>query len=271
MDNVVCTPHLGASTEEAQTNVAVEGAGLLIDFFATGAIKQAVNMAPLDPATLEGLRGYLNMAHRLGLLLAQMDHHPTVECRLFYKGEAAKKDTRLISAAFAAGLLEHAMEEGVNIVNAEFLLRERGIELVEHRSTDIGDFSSLITAEVVTEARTSNASGTLFGSNMPRLVGLSGCQLESYLEGIMMVFAHRDMPGVIGKVGSVFGAHRINIAQMAVGRASEKPGGKAVGVLALDAQPPAEALAEVLALEPMDEARIVKLPPAGQLPSWLGS
>ena len=151
MPNVLCTPHLGASTEEAQTNVAVEAAELLIDFFTTGAIKQSVNMSPLDPKTLESLRGYLNVAYRLGLLLAQVDRCPPTSCRMSYKGEVAKKDTRLLSAAFAAGLLEHAMEQGVNIVNAEVLLRERGIELVEQRSTDIGDFSSMITAEVVSD------------------------------------------------------------------------------------------------------------------------
>ena len=184
MPGVLCTPHLGASTEEAQTNVAVEAAELLIDFFTTGAIKQSVNMSPLDPKTLAELRGYLNVAYRLGLLLAQMDHCPPTSCRLSYKGEVAKKDTRLLSSAFAAGLLEHAMAAGVNIVNAEVLLRERGIEVIEQRNTDIGDFSSLITAEVVTEKKTSTASGTLFGNNMPRLVQKGNCRLESYLDGI---------------------------------------------------------------------------------------
>ena len=112
MPGVLCTPHSGASTEEAQTNVAVEAAELLIDYFTTGAIKQSVNMSPLDPATLAELRGYLNVAYRLGLLLSQMTHNPPSSCRLSYKGEVAKKNTRLLSAAFAAGLLEHAMCQG---------------------------------------------------------------------------------------------------------------------------------------------------------------
>ena len=182
----------------------------------------------------------------------------------------AKKDTRLLSAAFAAGLLEHAMEQGVNIVNAEVLLRERGIELVEQRTTDIGDFSSLITAEVVSEEKTSIAAGTLFGNNMPRLVQKGGCRLESYLDGMLMIFFHRDMPGVIGKVGSIFGRHRVNIAQMSVGRPTDKPGGDAIGVLSLDSAPPAEALAEVQALPQVTRAIIVRLPPAGEMPAWLG-
>ena len=270
MPGVLCTPHLGASTEEAQTSVAVEAAELLIDFFTTGAIKQSVNMSPLDPKTLEEMRGYLNVSYRLGLLLAQMDHCPPTSCRLSYKGEVARKDTRLISSAFAAGLLETALASGVNIVNAEVLLRERGIELIEQRSAEIGDFSSLITAEVVSSKRTSIASGTLFGNNMPRLVQKGKCRLESYLDGILMIFAHRDTPGVIGKVGSIFGRHRVNIAQMSVGREADKPGGDAIGILSLDSAPPAEALAEVMAMAEVTQAWIVKLPASGELPAWMG-
>ena len=270
MPGVVCTPHLGASTEEAQASVAVEAAELLIDFFATGAIRQSVNISPLDPKTLETLRGYLNVAYRLGLLLAQVSHCPPTSCTLRYKGEVARKDTRLLSSAFAAGLLTHAMANEVNIVNAEVLLRERGIELVEERNTEIGDFSSLITAEVVSEDRTAVAAGTLFGHNMPRLVQKGDFRLESYLDGILLIFEHRDVPGVIGRVGNVFGKHRINIAQMSVGRSSDQPGGNAVGVLALDAQPPAEALAELLSVENVIKAWVVNLPPFGEMPTWMG-
>jgi D-3-phosphoglycerate dehydrogenase len=270
MPHVLCSPHLGASTEEAQSNVALEAAELLVDYFTTGAIRQSVNMSPLDPKTLEALRGYLNVAYRLGLLMAQVQHAPPVCCKLRYKGEVARKDTSLLSAAFAAGLMEYALEQKVNIVNAEVLLRERGIELVEERNTDVGDFSSLITAEVTSDERTAVASGTLFGNAMPRLVQKGNCRLESFLDGILFFFIHRDMPGVIGRVGNVFGKHRVNIAQMSVGRASNKPGGEAIGVLSLDAQPPAEAIAEVLALDSVMQAWIVKLPPAGHLPAWMG-
>jgi D-3-phosphoglycerate dehydrogenase len=269
MPNVLCTPHLGASTEEAQTNVAVEAAELLIDFFTTGAIKQSVNMSPLDPKTLESLRGYLNVAYRLGLLLAQENLGSPKCCRMSYKGEVAKKGTRLLSQAFAAGFLAHAVQ-GVNIVNAEVLLRERGIEVIEQRSTDVGDFSSLITAEVVGQEKTASAAGTLFGNAMPRLVQKDGCRLESFLDGTMMIFKHRDMPGVIGGIGTIFGRHKVNIAQMAVGRKTMEPGGDALAVLALDSIPPAEALAEVLALPQIARAWTVKLPPAGEMPSWLG-
>jgi len=270
MPGVLCTPHLGASTEEAQASVAVEAAELLIDFFTTGAIKQSVNMSPLDPKTLQALRGYLNTAYRLGLLLAQVNQSPPVSCKMRYTGEVAGKDTRLLSAAFAAGLLQHAMEADVNMVNAEILLRERGIELVEERSSDVGEFSSLITAEVDSRERTAVASGTLFGKNMPRLVEKGGCRLESCLHGILMFIRLRDMPGVIGKIGNVFGKHRINIAQMSVGRSTDEPGGEQMAVLSLDGRPPAESLAEALAMEPIKQAWVVKLPPADELPPWMG-
>jgi D-3-phosphoglycerate dehydrogenase len=270
MAGVLCTPHLGASTEEAQASVAVEAAELLIDFFTTGAIRQSVNMSPLDPQTLADIRGHLDVAYRLGLLLAQMDRCPPTTCRLSYEGEVADKDTRLLSAAFAAGLLQQALEAEVNIVNAEVLLRERGIELVEQRSREVHDFTSTITAEVVTEKRTSTACGALLGNNMPRLVGKDGCRLESPLAGVLTILVYQDTPGVIGKVGSIFGNHRVNIAQMSVGRAADRPGGEATGVLSLDWQPPSEALAEVLALEEMRRAWIVRLPPAGEAPPWMG-
>jgi len=268
LPNVVCTPHLGASTEEAQATVAVEAAELLIDFFTTGTIRQSVNTSPLDAATREALRGYLNLAYRLGLLLAQVQRGAPRTCRLQYQGEVARKDTRLVSAAFAAGLLEQAMDEQVNIVNAEVLLKARGIELEEHRRSEPGDFASLITAEVIGPERTAVAAGTLFG-NQPRLVQKADCRLESSLHGILMIIRLHDMPGVIGHIGTVFGKHNVNIAQMSVGRNTDSPGGEQVAVLALDGYPPSEAIADVLKLEPIREACVVRLPAADVLPKWL--
>lgn len=267
LPGVLATPHLGASTEEAQTQVAVEGVGLLVDFLTTGAIRHAVNMSPLDRQTLESLRGYLDVAHRLGLLLAQMDKATPRRCVLHYRGEVAGKNTRLLTAAFAVGLLENALEADVNIVNAELLLRERGIEIVEQSRADMGAFSSIITAEVFTAGGMNRAAGTLLGHNMPRLVQLSDHRLEAYLDGVLLIFTHRDVPGIIGRVGTIFGQHKINIAQMAVGRAA--PGGGATGVLNLDAEPTPAALAEVLSSPDIQTATVIRLPPAGKLPAWL--
>jgi D-3-phosphoglycerate dehydrogenase len=267
MPGVLCTPHLGASTEEAQTQVAVEGVGLLVDFLTTGAIRHAVNMSPLDPVTLENMRGDLDVAHRLGLLLSQFERGVPKQCVLYYRGEVAGKNTKLLTAAFAAGFLESALEEEINIVNAEVLLRERGIELVEQRRSDIGAFSSTITAEVISDKETHRAAGTLFGHNMPRLVQLDEHKLEAYMDGVLLIFTHQDVPGIIGQVGTIFGTHQINIAQMAVGRASA--GGTAIGVLNLDQEPTEAALDEVVSSPHIHTARVIRLPPAGKLPAWL--
>jgi len=269
MPGVVCTPHLGASTEEAQAKVAVEGATLLIDFLTTGAIRHAVNMTPIDAQKLAGLRGYLDVAYRLGMLHAQMDRGAAKACRLIYRGEVAGKDTKLITASFAAGLLRSALDQEINIVNAEVLLRERGIRLSEETRTDTGDFSSIVTAEVETDAKTYKAAGTIFGNKLARLVRLGDFRLEAYLDGILLIFTHRDVPGIIGRVGTIFGKHHVNIAQMSVGRASDSPGGEAIGVLNLDGQPPAESLEEVLGHPDIESVSVIQLPAAGELPAWM--
>lgn len=266
---VLCTPHLGASTEEAQAQVAVEGVGLLVDFLTTGAIRHAVNMSALDPKTLEAMRGYLDLAYRLGLLLAQLGKSGVRSCRLFYRGDIASKDTKLLGAAFAAGLLANALDEEVNIVNAELLLRERGIELVEQSRADRGAFNASIAAEVATATQTWRAAGTLFGQKMLRLVELNEFRLEAYLDGVLMIFPHKDVPGIIGRVGTIFGEHQVNIAQMSVGRAGEAPGGASIGVMNLDGLPPDVALAAIRRSPDIEDASVIELPPAGQLPSWL--
>jgi D-3-phosphoglycerate dehydrogenase len=267
LPGVVCTPHLGASTEEAQTQVAVEAVELIVAYLTTGAIRHAVNVASLDPQTLASLRGYLDVAYRLGLLLAGLETGGLKACRVLYRGEIAEKETKILTAVFAAGLLQGALDQEVNLVNAEVVLKQRGIKLTEESRTEMGSFRSSMTAEVTHEQGVHRAAGTIFGQHMPRLVALDDRRLEAYLDGLLLVFRHNDVPGIIGSVGTVFGRHKVNIAQMAVGR--DSPGGEAVGVLNLDDEPSVEALAEVRKLPGISSAVVVKLPPAGQLPSWL--
>ncbi|MGV3605450.1 MAG: phosphoglycerate dehydrogenase [Planctomycetaceae bacterium] len=266
MPNVVCTPHLGASTEEAQTQVAIEAVQLLINFFSKGEVRHAVNMASIDPKTLDSLRGYLDLAYRLGLLMAQWKSGAVSGCNLTYRGEVTKHNTRLLTAAFCAGLLAQAVEEA-NIVNAEVLLRERGIRLTEENRSDMGAFSSSITVELACGDETLAAAGTLFGNNMPRLIRLGDYRMESYLDGNLLIFTHSDVPGIIGRVGTIFGNHKVNIAQMSVGRTS--PGGGAVGVLNLDTLPSQSAIDEVLANPDVQSVKVIQLPAAGNLPPWL--
>jgi D-3-phosphoglycerate dehydrogenase / 2-oxoglutarate reductase len=268
LPGVVLTPHLGASTKEAQLSVALEAAQLLIDFLLKGEVRHAVNMTPVDRAEMQELRQYIDIARRLGLLHSQMDQGAVRRVELTYRGEVARRSTRLLTAAFTAGLLEGRLAQHVNIVNATVLARERGIEIVEQTNPKKGDLSTLIRADVTTDKKTYTAAGSLFGSELLRLVQLGPYHLDTYLDGTLLLFTHRDVPGLIGFIGTIFGKHNVNIAQMTVGR--QLPGGEAIAVLNLDSPPPEEALKEVRAHPQISSLSVVKLPPAGELPPWLG-
>ena len=270
MPGVLCTPHLGASTEEAQTQVAIEAVGLLTDYLTTGQLRNAVNIAPLDAKTIESLRGYLEVAYRLGRLGAGLVPSGLRSCRLNYRGEIAGRDTKVLTSAFSAGLLQSALDEEVNLVNASLLLEERGIALSTESRSDMGAFRSTMGVELMGASGESHkATGTVFGQSMPRLVSLDGYRLEAYLDGWLLVFTHHDVPGMIGAVGTVFGMHQVNIAQMAVGR--DRPGGDAIGILNLDGEPSADALTAVRKLPGISSALAIYLPLQEDLPAWLQS
>jgi D-3-phosphoglycerate dehydrogenase len=266
--NLVLTPHLGASTVEAQENVAREAASLLIDYLTRGVIQSAVNMAAVDRNEREAIRAYVDLARRLGLLQAQSCDGVVRRVVLTYRGEVARRSTRLLTTAFTAGLLEYRLGSEVNAVNAELLARERGIEIVQSISDRTGDFSTLIHTELITDQATTIAAGTLFGNDYPRVVQLGQYRLEAYLDGVLLVFTHQDVPGLIGFIGTIFGARGVNIAQMNVGR--RQPGGEAIAVLNLDSTPPDDALAELARHPKIASLRVVKLPAAGELPAWFG-
>jgi D-3-phosphoglycerate dehydrogenase / 2-oxoglutarate reductase len=268
LGNVVVTPHLGASTLEAQDAVAQEAAQLLIGYLQRGVVQFAVNMAAVDRTELDELRLYVDMARRLGLLHAQMARGTIDRAELSYRGEVARRSTKLITAAFAAGLLESRLAQDVNIVNAELLARERGIEIVEQLSPKKGDFSTLIRAEVFTSTKSYVAAGTLFGNEYLRLVQLGPFLLDAHMDGILVIFTHRDVPGLIGFIGTIFGKHGVNIAQMTVGR--QMPGGEAIAVLNLDSPPPETALQEVRGHPQISSLSVVKLPKAAEMAPWFG-
>ena len=267
MPGVLCTPHLGASTEEAQTQVAVEGVQLLIDFLTSGNIRHAVNMTPLDAQTVESMRGYLDLAYRLGRMVGQLDASKAESCRLEYRGDVAERQTSLLSSSFACGLLSGVLDDEPNIVSAELLLRERGIELIEDKRPGRGAFASSIRAHLTTRDGDRVVAGTLFGENMPRLVQLGEHQLEAFLDGHLLIFQHSDVPGIIGAVGTICGRYDVNIAQMAVGRAS--PGGEAIGILNLDGPASTTLIKEIDGHEAISRVRCIELPAAGSLPLWL--
>jgi D-3-phosphoglycerate dehydrogenase len=269
--NVLVTPHLGASTEEAQISVAVEAAQLLINYFKTGQVRFAVNMPALDRAELLDLRLYLDLGRRLGMLHAQMDRGTVKGVTLRYRGEVAHKNTRLVTASFAAGWMEAALQHQVNLVNAEVMAKERGIEVVEEKTTEPGDFGTMIQTEVRTDKKTYVAAGTLFGKEFIRLVRLGPYRLDAHFDGNLLIFTHRDKPGLIGFIGTTFGRHHVNIAQMNVGREADQPGGEAIGVVNLDSIPPDSALEEVRAHPEILSLSLIKLPQPGETPPWLSA
>lgn len=270
LPNVLTTPHLGASTDEAQELVAVEAAEIISGFLQRGEIRHAVNMAPISAAEMADVQAYLDLSRRLGMLLSQLKTGGTVKsANILYRGEAATKSRRLITSAFAAGLMESAMDEYVNIVNAELLAKERGIKITESTSSEVGDFTTIIRASIETDAGEFTASGTIFGKQFLRLVRLGHFSLDAYLDGLLLIYRHRDVPGLIGYIGTVFGKHKVNIAHMALGREKQEPGGAAVAVLNLDNEPSAEALAEVQSHPDVTEIQLVKLPKAGEPLPWL--
>ena len=170
-------------------------------------------------------------------------------------------------SAFCAGLIENHAEDA-NIVNAELLCRERGIEMVRTSNPGHGTFSSIISAKVIGDGKEHTASGTVFGKDMPRLVKLGEYRTEAYMDGNLMIFTHRDVPGIIGFVGGVLADEKVNIAQMAVGRESDQ-GGPAIGVLNLDSAASEKALQRVTENEGIESAQSIEMPPAGELPVWL--
>ena len=268
---VLATPHLGASTEEAQESVAVEAAEVLSRFLLHDEVRHAVNMVPVSATELEAVRLYLDLGYRLGLLLAQENRVQRLEAvRIDYRGEVITRSTQLITASLTAGLLGSAFDADVNLVNAELVARERGIEITESSSSESGNFATLVRATLVTEAGDVTASAPIFGNQFLRLVRLGPYQLDAYLDGALLIFRHLDMPGLIGLIGTILGQHRVNIAHMSLGRQHDEPGGEAVAVLNLDNLPPPEAIEEIVDHPEVIGIDMVLLPPAQAPLPWLG-
>ncbi len=267
--NLLVTPHLGASTEEAQEAVSVEAAEIICGFLLRNEVRHAVNLVPISGAEMKDMKPYLDLGYRLGLLLSQLKKSARIKsAKLMYRGDAATRKTKLISAAFTSGLMMSADDSGVNIVNAEMLARERGIEITESSSSERGDFATLVSATVLTDDGEISAAATIFGHEFLRLVKLGDFHLDAYLDGDLFMYHHLDAPGLIGFLGTIFGKHNVNIAHLALGR--KVPGGPAVAVLNLDNPPSAVALEEVKSHAKVTSIEVVQLPPAGAPLPWLG-
>ncbi len=270
LPKVLATPHLGASTDEAQEMVSIEAAELVVAYLTRNEIRCAVNMAPVSAAEMNELRHYLNLCYRLGLLGAQMIRGQGLRsAEVIYRGEAASRKTRILTNAFTAGLLEAALDESVNIINATSVAQARGIHIRESSTGDCENFASMVSVVLETDQGRFETSGTIFGNQFMRLVRLNEFHFEAYLDGLLLIYRHRDVPGVIGFIGTVLGEHKVNIAQMALGRRQTQPGGASVAVLNLDSEPPAEAIQRVRDHQEVSGVDMVRLPAAGASLPWL--
>jgi D-3-phosphoglycerate dehydrogenase len=237
LENFIGTPHLGASTVEAQKTVAVEIAKQVVDYLLNGVVKNAVNVPSLSAETIRIIGPVLNLAEKIGLFSAQIVEGPIEEVEITYKGEIAQLDTKPITLALIKGLLSPFLKEDVNYVNALFRAKERDIKIIESKTEATEDFTSLISARIKYTGGETLVEGTLFGKKEPRIVRINGFRLDALPEGHMLYIFNEDKPGVIGKIGLILGGHQLNIARMYVGRDSEKK--RNVILLSLD-QPPTE-------------------------------
>lgn len=243
--NFVATPHLGASTTEAQVNVAIQVAEQMAEFLTTGGVVNALNMPSLSAEEAPRLKPYMALAEKLGSLVGQLAHGALSGISVETEGAAAELNNKPITGAVLAGLMR-VHSDTVNMVNAPFLAKERGMDVREVRHDREGDYHTMVRVTVSTQAGDRSVAGTLFGDAAPRLVELFGIKVEADLAGHMLYIVNEDAPGFIGRLGTALGEAGINIGTFHLGRRSA--GGEAVLLLSLDDAISADLIAKVRTL-----------------------
>ncbi|MEW6066767.1 MAG: phosphoglycerate dehydrogenase [Nitrospirota bacterium] len=243
LDNVIATPHLGASTMEAQENVAIAVAEQVVDYLVHGIIKNAVNFPSIPSEQIARLQPYINLAEKLGGFAAQAFEGGITEFAIEYKGEAIEINTAPVTIAALKGFLSPILEETVNFVNAPFIAKERGIEVKETKSADAGDYQSMIALRLTTKDRESYLAGTLFSKKDPRIIAIDNFKVEIVPDGELLFMYNNDKPGVIGNIGTLLSKNNINIARMHFGR--EAMGGRAISVVTIDSPATPQIIQEI--------------------------
>ncbi len=259
LPNVVLTPHLGASTAEAQESVGIEIAEQIADVLRGGVIRNAVNVPSIDAATLQVLAPYLDLGAKLGTLVQQIAPPQIAQLRITYWGKLVQHDTNGVTRAIERGFLRRISGEEVNFVNAPVLLQRLGIRAEVTQSADEADYSELIQVEAVTpEGQVHSAAGTLIGkANLPRIVGINGREVEVAAEGKLLVLENVDQPGMVGTIGSILGRANVNIADMSLSRLT--PGGTAYMVVRVDTEPGEASRREIKGHAAIRMAKFVQL------------
>jgi D-3-phosphoglycerate dehydrogenase / 2-oxoglutarate reductase len=253
--NFISTPHLGASTDEAQVNVAIQVAEQLSDYLVTGGVTNALNMPSLSAEEAPKLKPYMALAEKLGSLVGQLAHDNLTKISIEVEGAAAQLNIKPIVGAVLCGLMRR-YSDTVNMVNAPFLAKERGMDIREVRHDREGDYHTLVRVTVGTSQGDRSVAGTLFGNREPRLVEIFGIGIEAELEGHMLYIVNEDAPGFIGRVGSLLGANDLNIGTFHLGRRAA--GGEAILLLSLDAACPEPVLWEACKLQGVKTVKALK-------------
>lgn len=257
LDEVIVTPHLGASTHEAQENVAVAVAEQIADMLVKGSIRNAVNVPSVPPELLTALGPYITLGEKLGSFQGQLLTSGIEEVTIEYSGDVVAYDVAPITIAAIKGILDQVMDQYVNFVNAPHVAKERGIKVVEVKSSRSIDFASSITIKVKTKDGESLVEGALFGKAEPRLVKLDEFFLDAVPEGCLLILHNEDEPGVIGRVGTLLGRNKVNIARLHLGR--HGAGGEAVSIWSIDTPLSMDLTGELLKLPHIISARMVEL------------
>jgi D-3-phosphoglycerate dehydrogenase len=250
--NVVCTPHLGAATSEAQENVALQVAEQMSDYLLRGAISNAVNFPSITAEEAPKLRPFISLAEKLGSFAGQLTETGITRVHITYEGAIAQMKTRALTSAAIAGLLRPMLED-VNVVSAPVVAKERGVVVEETTRAAQGDYESLITLSVNTERGERSVSGTVYADGRPRIVNIKGIRMDAEFGPSMIYITNLDKPGFIGRFSSTLGDAGINIATFHVGR--DAPGGNAVALIEIDGELPPDVLARVRALPQVQQAK----------------
>lgn len=256
-ERIVLTPHLGASTEEAQVNVAVDVANTVRDALLGRGIRNAVNIPCVDAEILKVIDPYLKLAEHIGTMHAQLADGHVKRVKIRYVGDILKYDLSPFTVSLMKGMLTPILQETVNFVNALVITKERGIQIIETKTAEQQDFASLIWVEVETDRSKNSISGTLFTKVDPRIVKINEFYVDCVPEGYMLVIFNKDLPGIIGQIGMILGDAKINIAGMSFGR--EEKGGKAITVLNIDSDVPKKVLDEIRKAKNVEDVRVVKV------------
>ena len=250
--NVVCTPHLGAATTEAQENVALQVAEQMSDYLMRGAISNAVNFPSITAEEAPKLRPFIALAEKLGSFAGQLTDSGLKEIRITYQGDVASLKIKALTASAIAGVLRPALQD-VNVVSAPVVAKERGIVIEETVREEEGDYESLITLEVVTDELSRSVSGTVFHDGKPRIVDIKGIKVDAEFGPSMIYVTNEDKPGFIGRFASLLGNAGVNIATFALGRDAE--GGSAIALVEIDGATPPHILQGVQRLPGVKQAR----------------